>query len=108
MKHQISDEQLAGALSLFRDSVREFQPTGERKPTRSFAGSRIALALLALVMFLIAIVPVYRHRKAEIAKQDEALLRGIESDVSLSVPAPMQRLQLLMVADTVIQSERSK
>jgi hypothetical protein len=107
MKQKISDEELEHALSLFRDSVREFHPAAERKPARSFSGSRLAFAVFAIVMFFLAVVPVYRQRQAEIAasaKQDDALLRGVEDDVAFSVPQPMQRLELLMASDT----ERSK
>jgi hypothetical protein len=115
MKREISDEQLKEALSLFRDSVHEFRPTGERGQSRSFPVSRLALAAFAMLTILAAAVPVYRHRQADLAnaasqmaKQDDALLREVESDVSLSVPPPMQPLELLMVADTVTTSERSK
>jgi hypothetical protein len=120
MKRKISDQQLEEALSLFRDSVHEFRPTGERRPSPSFPAWRLALAVFAMITILVAGVPIYfQHQndlanaaaqQAELAaKQDDALLREVESDVSLSVPPTMQKLELLMVSDsTTPDTERSK
>jgi hypothetical protein len=112
---KISDQQLKQALSLFRDSVHEFQPAGAPRRVASPLPWRLALAVVALLALLIAGIPVYYQRQAaqasaaaELAKQDDALLRGVESDVLLSVPQPMQALELLMASDAVTESERSK
>jgi hypothetical protein len=109
------DERLKAALSLFRDSVHELKPGVAERPVQSFTSWRLAFAVFTLLALLGAVVPVYRQRQAamanaaaEAAKQDDALLRAVESDLSLSVPSPMQRLELLMVSGTVTDSERSK
>jgi hypothetical protein len=110
---KISDEQFEKALTLFRDSVHEFEfrPTVERSPSPSFAGWRFAVAAFAMIAILIAGVPMYRQHQNDLAnaatqqakmeaQQDDALLREVESDVSYSVPPPMRKLQLLMATDS--------
>jgi hypothetical protein len=108
------DEELKTALSLFRESVHELHPEGATEPIRLFAAWRIALVALAMLALLIS-VPLYRHQQqrreadlANIAKQDDAFLRHVESDVSVSVPPPMQRLEILMASDSTANSERTK
>ncbi|HYA15976.1 MAG TPA: hypothetical protein VEF06_00850 [Bryobacteraceae bacterium] len=111
---KISDEQLREALSLFRESVHELHPHGAARPVRSFAAWRIIAAAFAMLAVLAAL-PLYRHRQSDLANkaaridtQDDALLREVESDISLSVPPPMQQLELLMAYDSMTNAERTK
>lgn len=107
---------VTGPLGLFREAMREALPEqGAMRPVNAKAparGWRMAWATVAFVVLLVAAaVPVYRRaerqRRAEVAAQaeqasaqDDALLREVESEVSLSVPPPMQKLELLMASDT--------
>lgn len=110
----ISDQQLKEVLSLFRQSVHELRPESAPQPVRLFAWWRIAATAFAVLALLIA-VPLYRHWQQQneadlsnLAKQDDAFLRDVESEVSLSVPPPMQRLELLMTSGSTENSERTK
>jgi hypothetical protein len=111
---KISDQQLKDALFLFRESSRELRPGSAPQPVRLFAWWRISAVAFVLLALLIAI-PLYRHQQHQheadldnLAKQDDAFLRDVESEVSLSVPPPMQRLELLMASDSTANSERTK
>jgi len=59
------------------------------------AGMRVALAAAAAL--LVATPVYYRHQRAlETARQDEALLEQVQSDLSRSAPEPMQPLEKLV------------
>jgi len=62
---------------------------------RRFAGVRVALAAAAV---LLVAAPVYRqHQRAiEMARQDEALLEQVQTEVARSAPEPMQPLEKLV------------
>ena len=62
---------------------------------RRFAGVRVALAAAAALMMA---APVYfRHQRAiETARQDEALLEQVQTEVARSAPEPMQPLEKLV------------
>lgn len=55
------------------------------------------VALVAAAVLLLA-APVYRHhqRALEMARQDEALLEQVQTEVSRSAPEPMQPLEKLV------------
>jgi hypothetical protein len=58
----------------------------------------IGLALAAAALLLVA-VPVHRqHQRAlEMARQDEALLEAVQTELARSAPEPMQPLEKLVV-----------
>jgi hypothetical protein len=60
-----------------------------------FAGVRVALAAAAV---LLVAAPVYlQHQRAiERARQDEALLEQVQTEISRSAPEPMQPLEKLV------------
>ena len=60
-----------------------------------FMTMRVALAAAAVLMVA---APVYRqHQRAiEMARQDEALLEQVQTEVALSAPEPMQPLEKLV------------
>jgi hypothetical protein len=62
---------------------------------RRFTALRVALAAAAV---LLVAAPVYvQHRRAlEAARQDEALLEAVQTEVSRSAPEPMQPLEKLV------------
>ncbi|MGA2272931.1 MAG: hypothetical protein ABSH00_05205 [Bryobacteraceae bacterium] len=67
----------------------------ELRRRRRFTGVGIALAAAAALMVA---APVYRqHQRAlEMARQDEALLEQVQTEVSRSAPEPMQPLEKLV------------
>lgn len=62
---------------------------------RRAVAMRFALAAAAA---LIVAAPVYRHhqRAIEMARQDEALLEQVQTEISRSAPEPMQPLEKLV------------
>jgi hypothetical protein len=62
---------------------------------RRFTGVRVALAAAAVLMVA---APVYLHhqRAIETARQDEALLEQVQTEVARSAPEPMQPLEKLV------------
>jgi hypothetical protein len=63
---------------------------------------RLRLAAAGALVAALVSVPVYekvqsdRRHAAELAKQDDALLEGVASDLARSVPAPMEPLTQLV------------
>lgn len=129
-------EGVAAPLALFRETLHEpmqIRFAERRAPAR---GWQIALAASAAACLLAVAAPVYRQvrdrPRAESARatnlpaphappassavagteqEDDALLRRVESEVSRSVPRPMQPLESLMVSDSTNQvndTERSQ
>ena len=61
----------------------------------------IVAAVVVLMVVILAAVPLYlrdraQRRAAEIARQDEALLEQVQTEVSRSVPEPMEPLTKLV------------
>jgi len=89
-------------LAAFRDSVhrwsaRQMTPATIVAPRGAFSGwLRIAVAGAALAV--IAAVGVHRHNleTAAMAREDEALLEQVATDVSRSVPETLEPLAKLM------------
>ena len=85
-------------------SSQQFPPVRPIRERRyGFGGLRLAAATLALAV--LAAIPVHlRHRAAErdaeIARQDEALLQQVQTEVSRSVPEPMEPLTSLWTTNT--------
>jgi hypothetical protein len=68
-------------------------PTVRRR--RRVAAMRVVLAAAAAL--LVAAPVYYRHQRAlETARQDEALLEQVQTEVSRSAPEPMQPLEKLV------------
>jgi len=89
-------------LAGFRDSVRrwsarQMSPATIVSPSAAFSGwLRVAVAGAALAV--IAAVGIHRHNleTAAIAREDEALLEQVATDVSRSVPETLEPLAKLM------------
>jgi hypothetical protein len=62
---------------------------------RRFTALRVALAAAAVLMVA---APVYRQHQRELAmaRQDEALLEQVQTEISRSAPEPMQPLEKLV------------
>ncbi len=93
---------LQGALTEFRDSLREWsaeQGGSAPRPvwlTASRGAHRLRWAMVAVAMILLAAIPIYRSRmpqpRVDTSMEDAALLEQIDAGVSRSVPAPMKPL----------------
>jgi len=94
---------LQGALSEFRDSLRSWsagQDGAAPRPVWLTEGPRgvhrLRWALVAVVMVLLAAIPIYRsrerQRQADTSLEDAVLLEQIDAGVSRSVPATMEPL----------------
>ena len=92
------DRTLARFGGALRDwGAREFEtvrPVAAPSPkTLGNATLWLRVATVTAALSLAAGVPLWRqHRAAEIAQQDEALLQQVQSDISRSVPLPMEKL----------------
>ena len=78
---------------------------------RRFSFRPLRLAAAAAMVAVLTAVPIHlRHRAAEraaeIARQDEALLQQVETEVSRSVPEQMEPLTSLVSWTTVTESRR--
>jgi hypothetical protein len=94
---------LQGVLSEFRDSLRNWSAgQGGSAPRPVWltesprAAHRLRWAMVAVVMVLLAAIPIYRSRErqrpADTSLEDAVLLEQIDAGVSRSVPAPMEPL----------------
>jgi len=104
---------IGGPLTLFRGAVRNWSeeqmgpvrpwvPAGNRNAGFGWGIRRIGLGFATLLLLVAA--PVYLHRQvtreaALAAAQDEMLLRQVQSEISRSVPAPLEPLAKLMPDD---------
>lgn len=92
------------ALSDFRAAVREWgrgpAPLLPDQLRRPHAVPPLRWALIAAVLVLSAVIPVYRHHqrppKSDTGLEDAVLLEQIDDGVSRSVPAPMEPLTTLL------------
>jgi hypothetical protein len=58
----------------------------------------MGLALAAAALLLVAVPVRWQHQRAlEMARQDEALLEAVQTEVARSAPEPMQPLEKLVV-----------
>lgn len=95
-------EKVAGPLRLFGAAARELGAevrTGTRAENRR-SNWRLAYwpaALLVAVLLIFAVLP---RRRAPVAVSDEVLLQHVESELSESVPGPMEPLARLMANET--------
>ncbi len=113
---------LEAALALFRGSVRHLsgrqsqaEPPDISNILPARRGPRIQpmrWALVAAALLVLAAVPVYRNtqdrqRQAEIARADALLLEQVDTEVSRTVPRPMEPLVKLVSWDfsSTIQKE---
>ena len=94
---------LESSLSIFRDSVRQWSDRRSRVPDpgawKAERGQPKLWALVAAMLLMLAVVPIYRdadskdkQRKAELARADAVLLEQVDAQVSRAVPAPMEPL----------------
>jgi anti-sigma factor RsiW len=107
---------LAEPLALFRTTVRALSEQMEpaplvlpaERPRRATIPLHWRLAMATAAALMIAAIPIARHLRpvqqpaapAPIAQiSDDALLRQVESDLSRSVPTPMEPLAKLMAED---------
>ncbi|MGD0616472.1 MAG: hypothetical protein ABSB67_02305 [Bryobacteraceae bacterium] len=97
---------LHGALSDFRDSLRSWGAAEGAPPqpmwrTENAQGAhRLRWALAAMVLVLLAAIPVYlardRPRPGGTSAEDAVLLEQIDANVSRTVPATMEPLTSLV------------
>jgi hypothetical protein len=67
-------------------------------PRRGWRLAGAGLALAAAALLLVAVpVRLQRQRALELARQDEALLEAVQTEVARSAPEPMQPLEKLVV-----------
>jgi hypothetical protein len=96
--------QTRSTFSLFRDSVHDssLRQGGaavrriQWDQPRAFFNQRLGLMLAATAMILMAVVPVYRNagerqRKLQM-ERDAVLLEQVQTELSRTVPAPMEPL----------------
>jgi predicted anti-sigma-YlaC factor YlaD len=99
-------EQVAGPLRLFGAAARELGSEGPERVEMSRHTARMgaratgfwwAAALLAAALLIFAVLP---RQREPVAMSDEALLQHVESELSESVPGPMEPLARLMTNET--------
>lgn len=102
-------ERIEGSLAQFRGVVKEYsgrelsqaRPLVRPEARQRHGFGMMRLAAAAAMVVALAGVPLYlrdraRERAAEIARQDEALLEQVQTEISRSVPEPMEPLTKLV------------
>ena len=88
-------ERMESALAEFRGAVCR-HPVPPLVDRRHRAPLAVRWALAAAALIAVAMVPVWRHRQAEMqaeaARADAILLDQVDAEVSEAVPSPMQPL----------------
>jgi hypothetical protein len=119
MNRPLPDDELDQALAQFGASVRDWAGRRTVVPgpvhtwkTSGRRGMQLRWVLAAAALAIAVMIPAYsqleRHRAAEQARADAALLEQIDSAVSRAVPQPMEPLVQLVSwgADPATQTHK--
>jgi anti-sigma factor RsiW len=91
-------DKIQAPLAMFRGAVREWSGHQVATPVKRSGVLWLRVAATAAVLVVLVVIGIdgANRRAAGIARQDDALLEQVQTQVSRSVPAPMEPLYDLM------------